>query len=227
MATFLQLCQSVRQEAGISGTGPLAVTNQQGEMKRVVDWVARAYRDVQNLHRDWNFLLSDFTFVTINNNQEYTPASVNLPEFQSWDTESFRIYENARGIDDEVWLRYYPWNDFRDTYIRSGNRDALGRPLAWTIRPTDDAVVLWPLPDTEYTIVGEYYKRAQVMVNNDDSPIFPQQFHDVLMWRALMFYGGFESAAEVYSMAKGEYGDTLSKLRRDQLPKITVGGSIV
>jgi len=227
MTTFLQLCQAVRQEAGISGTGPTSVLNQTGEMKRVVDWVARAYRDVQNLHRNWDFLLSDFTFPTIVGNQEYTPEAVSLPEHQTWKTDSFRIFENARGWDDEVWLRYYPWQDFRDIYIRSGNRDATGRPLAWTIRPTDSAVVLWPLPDVAYTIVGEYYKRAQVMDGNDTSPIFPQQFHDVLMWRALTFYGGFESAGEVYTLAKSEYGDTLSKLRRDQLPQITVGGSIV
>jgi len=227
MSNFLQLCQAVRQEAGISGTGPSSVLNQQGEMKRVVDWVARAYRDVQNLHRNWDFLRSDFTFPTIVGNQEYTPAAANLPEHQSWKTDSFRIFENARGWDDEVWLRYYPWEDFRDIYIRSGNRDATGRPLAWTIRPTDQAVVLWPLPDTDYTIVGEYFKRAQVMTANTDVPIFPVEFHDVLMWRALMFYAGFENAAPEYAVAKGEYGDTLSKLRRDQLPSITVGGSIV
>lgn len=227
MSTFLQLCQAVRQESGISGVGPLSVLNQQGELKRVVDWVQRAYRDVQNLHRNWKFLLNDFTFPTIVGTQEYTPDAVSLPEHQSWKVGSFRIFENARGWDDEVWITYYCWDDFRDKYIRSGNRDTTGRPFAWTIRPSDEAIVLWPIPDTDYTIVGEYYKRAQVMVNNDDKPIFPQQFHDVLMWRAMMFYSTFENAAPEYAVAKGEYGDTLSKLRRDQLPEITVGGSIV
>jgi len=33
---FLQLAQRVRQEAGISGDGPVSVVNQTGEMKRVV-----------------------------------------------------------------------------------------------------------------------------------------------------------------------------------------------
>ena len=47
------------------------------------------------------------------------------------------------------------------------------------------------------------------------------------MWRALTFYAAFENASPEYAVAKAEYGDTLSKLRRDQLPQITVGGSIV
>jgi len=158
---------------------------------------------------------------------EYTPAAVNLPEHQTWKVGSFRIFENARGYDDEVWLRYFPWEDFRDIYIRSGNRDAMGRPIAWTIRPTDQAVVLWPLPDTGYTIVGEYFKRAQTMTANGDSPIFPEQYHEVIMWHALMFYAGFENASPEYALAKGFYGDLMSDLRRDQLPRITLGGSIV
>lgn len=227
MSTFLQLCQAVRQESGISGTGPSSVLNQQGEMKRVVDWVARAYRDVQNLHRNWDFLRSDFTFPTIVNVQEYTPAAASLPEHQSWKVGSLRIFETARGYNDEVWLKFVPWENFRDTYIRSGNRTATGRPFAWTIRPETQAVVLWPLPDTIYTIVGEYFMRAQAMTDNDDVPIFPQEFHDVLMWRAMMFYAGFENASPEYALAKGEYGDTLSKLRRDQLPSWVPGGSIV
>lgn len=227
MSTFLQLCQKLRQEAGISGNGPTSVIGQAGEMKRVVDWIARAYEDLQNSEGNWNFLLSDFDFPTIIGTQEYTPMAVNLPEHETWLVNSFRVYNTAAGVDDEVWLRYWAWESFRDAYIRSGNRDTLGRPIAWTIRPTDKAVVLWPLPDTDYTIVGEYFKRPQVMVENIDEPIFPRQFHDVLMWRALMWYATYESAPELYATGQTEFNRLMSKLRRDQLPQITAGGSIV
>lgn len=227
MSTFLELCQELRQEAGISGVGPASVLNQQGEMKRVVDWIKRAYKSIQNSASNWDFLRSDFTFPTIVGNQEYTPQAASLPEHQSWIVGSFRIFDIARGWDDEVWLKYRPWETFRDMYIRSGNRDVTGRPIAWTIRPSDQAVVLWPLPDVPYTVVGEYFKRAQEMVADTDSPIFPEQFHNVIMWRALMLYAGFENASPEYSLAKSEYDDVMSKLRRDQLPQIQVGPSIV
>lgn len=227
MSNFLELCQKLRQEAGISGTGPTSVLNQSGEMKRIVDWIARAYEDVQNAEGQWNFLRRDFTFPTIQGVQAYTADSVGLPEHESWLDQSFRVYLTEMGYDDEVWIKYWPWESFRDAYIRSGNRDTVGRPIAWTIRPEDQAVMLWPLPDLDYTIVGEYMRRPAVMAASVDVPLFPRQFHDVLMWRALMWYGNYESAPELYATGRGEFERMMNRLRRDQLPQITLGGSIV
>jgi hypothetical protein len=225
--TFLDLCKKLRQEAGVSGTGPTSVLDQQGEMKRLVDWIARAYEDIQNAEGNWNFLRQDFTFPTIAGVQEYTPDAVALPEHESWMDQSFRIYQTDQGVNDEQWITYWPWESFRDAYIRSGNRTVQGRPIAWTIRPNDEAVVVWPTPDIDYTIVGEYMRRPHTLQNNNDFPLFARQYQMALVWRALMWYGTYESAPELYATGQAEFNRVMRALRRDQLPQIVMGGSIV
>ena len=54
--TFLELCQTVRQEVGVSGTGPSTVLSQEGQLKVIVDFVAASDFEIQVLWEDWDFL---------------------------------------------------------------------------------------------------------------------------------------------------------------------------
>jgi hypothetical protein len=228
MSTFLQLCQDLRREAGISGTDsmPAAVTSQTGEMKRVVEWVKKAYRDIQNLHPNWHFLSTEFSFQTISSTSTYTKNSVSLTELGSWDPTTFRAYLTATGVTDEQELRYWPnWHKFRDAYLIGASRSTSGRPTDFSIKP-DKSIVLWPTPSAAYTVVGEYFKRAQELSANADEPLFPQEFHDILVWRAIVFYAAHEAAPEVYAHGKSEYNRLLRALRRDQLPMISIAGEM-
>ena len=103
---FLQLCQKLRQEAGISGSGPLTTVNQTGELYRVVDWVQQSYNDIQEKHDDWNFLRFTFNLpLTIgqsvyssyinSSNPSYAVAyglPTNLADVANWRKESMRCY---------------------------------------------------------------------------------------------------------------------------------------
>ena len=51
--TFLELCRRLAREVDASGSGPSAVTGQTGENRRIVDWVASAWQDIQ-LQRNIN-----------------------------------------------------------------------------------------------------------------------------------------------------------------------------
>ena len=53
---FLELCQRVRQDAGVSGEGPTAVTGQSGILSRIVSWVKQANNEIQLKNKDWRFL---------------------------------------------------------------------------------------------------------------------------------------------------------------------------
>jgi hypothetical protein len=228
MSTFLQLCQDLRREAGISGTDtmPAAVTGQTGEMKRIVEWIKRAYRDIQNLHPNWNFLSTEFTFQTIASTSTYTKSSVGLTELGTWAPETFRAYLTSTGVADEQELIYWEnWHEFRDAYLIGPSRSNSGRPTAFAIKP-DKSIVFWPTPSAAYTIVGEYFKRAQELAANADEPLFPQEFHDLLVWRAIVFYASHEAAPEVHAHGKIEYKRLLGGLRRDQLPGIKLGGAM-
>ena len=54
--TFLELCQTVRSEVGISGTGPTTVIGQEGQLLSIVNFTAEADFLIQGLWLDWNFL---------------------------------------------------------------------------------------------------------------------------------------------------------------------------
>ena len=58
MATYLEICKSVRAQAGIAGDGPTDVTGQTGINADIVRWVDESYNDIQTAHENWNFLFS-------------------------------------------------------------------------------------------------------------------------------------------------------------------------
>lgn len=225
MSSFLQLCQALREEAGISGTGPASVVNQTGEMRRIVNWINRAYVAIQTLDPTWNFMRPAFAFQTIADTAEYLPSAVNITDHGTWKTDSLRCYNTAAGPNDEQWLVYYEWDEFRDLFVFGGMRNSKGRPISFSVKP-DQSLVFYPVPDGEYTIVGERRRQAAPMANNGDVPVLPADLHDIIMWRALMYYAVYESAPELHAEGQSEYSRMLRELRRRELPEMTFSGPL-
>lgn len=219
---FLQLCQRLRSEADISGTGPSSVVGQSGEMLDIVNWILQAYEEVQNLHSDWKFLQDTFNFSTIVGNAEYTPASVSLSSLNRWKRDDLRIYLAA---SDETYLSYVHWDEFRATYQFGSSRAQAGRPSVVSVKP-DSSLILWPKPDQVYTIDGQYFKKAQTMASNADVPLIPSNYHMVIVWQALLYYGAKLGAADVYSHAEKQFKKALRKLEINQLPSPTWGAPL-
>jgi len=224
--TFLQLCQRLRQETGISGVGPSAVTGQVGELKKIVDWTLSAYEDIQNLHASWKFLQTSFTFPTIAATQNYTPEAVSLSDLATWKTSEETDLTIYSSTSDEQYLLYVPWNNFKSVYMFGSNRIQTLRPTIATIKP-DNSMSLWAIPNDVYTVTGEYYKKAQTMTLTTDEPLIPSQYHLIIVWRALMYYGAFVAADEKYSHGQNEYMRILKRLEFSQLPRIGWGEPLV
>src|SRR5437868_6360939 len=110
---YLELCQEMAREAGISG-GIVSVSGQVGEAQRVVRWVARAYKYVQNLHEDWKFMRRLVEFPVAATAAQYAAADVGVTEFGKWRfVTQWRSYATALGYGDEQPLRYMDYDDFR------------------------------------------------------------------------------------------------------------------
>lgn len=221
--TYLELCQRLRQEAGISGTGPSAVTSQVGEMARVVDWIDTAYETIQNLHPDWDFLRFDFSFSTVASTQNYTPTAAGYSEHQTWKRDSLRCYLTATGATDETWLQYVPWEVFRDARVFGANRTVTGKPIEFSIKP-DQSLAFFPIPDAIYTVVGEYWKRAQTMSNDSDEPLIPRQWQMIIVWEALKSYATHESAPEAMAKAERGYRKIITKMEAARRPGFGIAG---
>jgi hypothetical protein len=220
--TFLELCVRLRDEAGISGTGPSTVVSQTGDYGRIVNWIQSAYEDIQNQKPYWRFLQTAFTFSTVDGTQSYTPTVAGLTTFQSWKIVEYGDIRVYTATTDEQYLEFIPWDIFRQTYLFGTARDAEGKPAFVTIDP-GKALYFYPKPDAVYTIGGEYFKKADILSGNTDEPIFPSQYHMAIVYRALMFYGAYDAANERYSHGQNEYKKMLRKLEFDQGQKIAWG----
>jgi len=185
---FLQLCQRVRQEAGISGSGPASTANQTGEMKRVVDWTKTAWVDVQNKHNDWLWMQSTFSIPTIAATDTYTEAHAGLTDVRAWDRNSFRVQSTATDQTEMVWCEY---RTFRDNFTLGAH--ASGKPHFFTITPAQ-AIQVYPVPDAVYTITGLYNREPTEFAADTDVPDISSEYHMVIVYRALMKYARYSAA---------------------------------
>jgi hypothetical protein len=222
---YLELCKALAREAGVSGS-IASVTGQTGELLRLVNWIARAYNDILIAHSDWEFLRADVQFSTNVGSRIYSAAAAGVAEFGEWRFGSYdgwRAYLTEAGTADEQPVSFILYDDFRSTCLYSTQRDQVGRPQVVTEAP-DQSLLFWPLPDMQYTIVGEQYRHPAALLDNADVPVFPARFHDAIVQRALMLYAQFEEAPAVFASAQSEYARLLEQLESRYLPSITTSG---
>ena len=226
---FLQLSQRLRQEAGLSGSGPTTVVGQIGMSKQIVDWINTAYIDILSQHPNWLFMQDDFSFETEASKREYSVSDTGVTDLEKWkidDYGSFRVYLTSSGITNEQYMYPLFWDAYRQMYLYGATRTAEGLPSYFAVQP-NKGLNFYLVPDNIYTISGEYFKTPAEMTIDADIPIIPSQFHMIIVWRALMFYAGFDAANEKYAMGKSEYNKLLMRLEIDQLPQMTFGAPLV
>jgi hypothetical protein len=229
--TYLELCQRLRQEVGVSGTGPTAVTSQTGELKRLVDWVASSYTEIQNRHEEWRWLRVGFSVDTVADDDSYAYGdctddltSAAITRFTRWrfndQFDTPKIYLTSAGSGTQNRLIFLPWDSFATIY-RLGQQTS-GYPAHITIDPQDN-MVLGPKPNDVYTINADYFRSAQELASDSEVPEMPSQYHMLIVYRAIMDYGLFESAAEVIERAELKGSRLMRQLEKNQLPKMRIG----
>lgn len=220
MSTYLQLCQRLRQEGGISGSDS-TVVSAAGEWKRVCDWVAQAYVEIQEDQTNWEWMRATKSFATIANQAEYAYASspILLTSFSKWRDGSFRIY--STDVGDEHQLIQMRYDYFREIYRIGNNTTTYGYPSIISVSPTKSLFLALP-PDGIYTVTGEYYTAPTVLAADADIPAMPTRFHLAIVYKAMMYLGGYEVAAEIYQRGEKGYKEMYGRLMSDQLPPVQV-----
>jgi hypothetical protein len=221
--TYLQLCQRARQEAGIAGSGPSAVTGQSGKLLKLVDWVSQAWTDIQLKRPNWNFMWSSFSFDTIASQRDYLASGLASPitDLSLWDRDSFLIYKTSLDANDQNELVYLEYPRWRDGYRARMEVRAEDRPQMFTILPNNQ-IRFEPVSDVPYTIDGEYKRTAQVLAADADVLTnFPDDFQLIVVWQALKYYAFFEDAPEVLDEAETMFDNLLVRLEAEQLPTMS------
>jgi len=221
--TLLQLCNRLIAEAGITAQPMTTTVNQTGELGRVVNWIQQAWLDIQSAHTTWRWMRKSATIVTVAGQSGTYTAVAN--DVATWTLDAARNYVTSQGLITEIFMNFVEYDDFRNSYLYGALRYAQSRPLVFTINP-DNTLSFGPVPNGDHTVTNDYYKKPIERASDTEEPDMPATFHMGIVWRALMFYGGYEAAGEAYNRGMNEYGIVLDKLEVNQLPMIQMGGPL-
>jgi len=178
------------------------VISQTGEFARLVSWIKRANRVIQNEFTDWLFLRRQTTVSTNTTNNIITPpANLNV-----WDID--RIYDNQGNKMD---VKPYSELDYKiDTTVK-------GKPSLLIIND-NNTISTYPCSDAVYTYSVDYFINPVALVNDSDVSVIPEKYHDAILGRAMIYYGNYESAPEIKQQGAEMYEEVISQLRKNQLP---------
>lgn len=220
---FLQLVQRLRQECGVPGDGPDTVVNQSREMKRLVDWTAQACLELEEEEASWEWMRRSVSFDTEAGKASYNPLTeLDILDFGHWKDYSFRIYLTSVGVGNQILLSQCDYDTFRDYYLFGTRQITQARPTVMTVAP-DRSLVFGLVPNDIYTVSGEYYRTPTVLTDDTQTPEMPSRYHMAIVYKAMIKYGLFQSAPEQITSGTEQYNKMLNKLRREQLPPVTLG----
>lgn len=209
--TFLQLCQRTRQECGIAGDGPSAVTNQTGMYGKIVNWVVAAHEEIQLRHPNWRFDWAQYSGV-LAAQESHDPTDDFSISARSFDFEGAYIYATASGATARQPLSYRPYSEYRDLRISAQT----GQPLYVTEAP-NKSLMFYPIPTGAQTVVLDYWQKPEVLAANSDTPRIPDQYQMAIVWRAVMFYCGHDEASDLFRSAKFNFDRIMSRMEDTEL----------
>lgn len=214
--TFLELCQTLRRECGVSGTGPTSVVGQTGEYLRLVEWIKQAWREIQEMRDDWAFMWAPGAFTTSIGVADYTQAAIGVTA-RRFDLDSFVLTD---GDGAKRLLHRVPYPLWRDLYSRSTLDNNV--PTYLTDLPNGSLRLTTP-PDGAYPVSFDYYRETQVLAANSDEPLLPTRYHDIIWIKAMQYYAGYEDGREVAADSMARFLPLLSALESTQLPSLSLG----
>lgn len=207
---FLQLCKRLRQEVGAAGDGPAAVTGQHGEYQRLIDWVRQAWLEIQQEQHEWRFNWAEASIELDAGFREYSPPA----DLDRWDAATLRVHDRR--------LCETPWTIFRERFREDSDREwpsTITRIPNGNLRmDTSPAQLSW--------LTFEYWRTPQELKANIDEPRLPEQYHMVIVYRAMLAYALYENAPEVATAAREGETKIMAEMMRRELPAVDVGGPL-
>lgn len=234
---LLQLVNRLAQECGVTGT-ITTTAGLTGEQLRLLNWINQAWNEIQAKHDDWWFLRSS---VLVGGGVSFVPLSgipycplgtgagtvgVTFDNFGAWDIESFRVNTTTVGFLDETFLDSVSYDVWRDVYEYGANRSVTTRPVAIAIGPQKQLCV-GPPSDGTYTVTGDYFTAPTIMTSNTDTPTnLPVKFQLSIVYKAMMYYGAYEAASEVFSRGEDGWLTMLAQMEVNYTPMIVFHGAL-
>lgn len=224
MSTFLELVNDTERESGTvhQASRLSTVVGAKGRQEKIVGHVMEAWRLIQGSRTDWPWMRRTATRDLIVNQAAYGGADFTAPidDFARWERGGdrrkramFSLYDADRGQVDETELFFMDHDSWSRIYD-FGVHDA-GRPLNFSVSP-DRKLCLGPKPDKAYKIRLAYWCKPQVLAEDEDVPICPDEHHGTIVWRALMLLSGHDEAAFSLADAQTKYAARFRDMVNDR-----------
>jgi hypothetical protein len=249
--TFLELVQQLGSETGTELVSkitsvevpPAAAYGETTEHRsRLVRWAQRAWLDIQQDQTQWDFMVKrtmihlakgqlvyDLKFLTDSYNSaagvDY-PYEALVPFVASNDVRYVWVVDSKQGFPVTRNLCYYvPPERFYGYLDRSSDRNK-GIPGRYSL--TRDGCLEFDSAPPHDELRLEYQYRAmpqKLLVDADVPRGLPEKFHDLIIYRAMVHYAGFDESAAQLQRAAKLYRDLMNKLRLEQLREYSMAGT--
>lgn len=198
------MCRQVKEEAGLSNTSLATVTSPTGIDAKIIKWVQQAWLRIQSQYQ-WRTLQAELTFSTTIGKREYDVAVDLLhTDVRAFDTSIAKISDGA-SLFPLQWQDYF--NEYRPTYFFSTPQTT--RPQVVSYSAFDNKLRFDSNPDAVYSVTLPYIMTAEKLAADADVPTLPEEYHWVIVWRALMYYASYDNAPILYQSAKANYDEML------------------
>ena len=219
---FVELVDDLRKKAGASGHR--ITTIQEGlrpEAERLTDAIRDAWVDIQIMHDEWSFREEVAVHVTEVNSNVLNSGEYQSSQIAVWKIDSIRIAEPGEGLTESLPVCPVPWETFkRQQGLKLEDRD---KPIECSVRPQDNALMLYPAADAAYPVFYEYVRNPQILKHDDDVPIISEHLHRLIVYEAMLTYAFYEVATEVLEEAKRHRQRLLHEMNKRFLPTVRLG----
>ena len=210
---YLALCKQVHNICQIDGDTIVSVDNQTGMNARVVEWVDRAYRDIQRYRTDWRFRQA-LANVNVVAGQWEIPdlitTMVHMDPTTATATYNGTIVERLQPIDYDLF-----YNRFQSQARTNGN------PRYISVGHDFD-IYIDPIPTVALVLKFWYTKAIESLVNNTDIPIIRDEYQDTIIWKAVLYYAQEQETNNIYQTAQINYKENLNRMELDLRPKTSI-----
>ena len=208
MPTFLQLCEQLREEVGVQGTIS-TVSGLTGMHLRLVNYIIKADKKIQRRKINWKFLWNEWEQAITSE----TGSEINPPAgLGMFDQTSFWL---DAGTSDAVQLRYIDYKEWRDFHRHQYSET--NQPVYVAIKPNGKLAIL-PAPDDDYPLTADYWRAPVPLVNSGQVSLIPEQFHDLIVAQAKIYFAERAHDSGLYQSAYVEHEDTYREMKAHCLP---------
>ena len=199
--TYLELCNIVKDKAGIAGPDISDVTSTTPKINRLIcDWVREAWIEIQTD----KFLRTHFLYKS--NQQISCEAKGMLYEFTyndfalnaeiTFNFDRFFVWSNFPDIPQKTYKLIKQKLSVNNLYNNVGDNPAFVIPFK------HNSFYLYPANESPVQLIVDYYDVPQILTDNS---VTPYEISDsdmmVIVYRALISYAIYDEANEVLQMA--------------------------